>query len=144
MLGTNSLEKLCFKIIQQDGTTVDPDTTGKKEETVLPEESLAKSDSLVTDTQHIQPNKMEVRNAPQEKTSESEVVHQVSLSKTLRLGPRQTQMAKVHVSSELSTQVFQVGRVSPSKELECQQCDLLEGLWEGTHEFEVHQLLIGD
>ena len=46
-------------------------------------------------------------------------------------------MAKVRVSSELTLQVFQIGRVSPSKELECQQCNLLEGLWEGTHEFEV-------
>ena len=80
VLGTNSLEKLGFKITQQDGTMVDPDTTGKKVETVLPEESPAKSDSFVADTQHIQPHKMEVRNAPQ-------VVYQVSLSKILRLGP---------------------------------------------------------
>ena len=73
----------------------------------------------------------------QEETSEPEVVYQVSLSKNLRLGPRQTQMAKVHIRSELWPQVLQVGRVSPSKELENQHCDLLEGLWEGAQEFEV-------
>ena len=33
--------------------------------------------------------------------------------------------------------MFHVGRVCPSKELEGQQCDLTEGLWEGALEFEV-------
>jgi len=46
-------------------------------------------------------------------------------------------MAKVHVSDGLPSQVFQVGRVCPSSELEGQQCDLLEGLWEGDKEFNV-------
>lgn len=41
------------------------------------------------------------------------------------------------MSSEFSLQVFEIGRVSPSRELECQQCDFLEGLWEGDEEFEV-------
>ena len=60
----------------------------------------------------------------------------ISLSKNLRLGPRQTKIAKVRVIDGLS-QVFHVGRVCPSKELEGQQCDLTEGLWEGVQEFKV-------
>ena len=62
--------------------------------------------------------------------------HQISLSKNLRLGPCQTKIAKVRVVDGLS-QVFHIGRVRPSKELESQQCDLTEGLWEGAQEFEV-------
>ena len=50
---------------------------------------------------------------------ESEVEHQISLCKNLRLGPRQTQIAKVQVDGELS-QVFHIGRVCPSKEREGQ------------------------
>ena len=57
-------------------------------------------------------------------------MYHVVLSHKLKLGPLQTQVAKVQVDDELS-QVLQMGRLIPSNELESQHCHLLERLWEG-------------
>ena len=127
VLGTNSLKDLGFEITQPNGTAVDPHVTGEGEKTVTTDSPV---ETNSTDTP---PSKTEVQPMP---VKESEVEHQISLCKNLRLGPHQTQIVKVHVNGELS-QVFHIGRVCPSKELESQQCDLTEGLWEGAHEFEV-------
>ena len=127
VLGTNSLKDLGFEITQPNGTAVDPHVTSEGEKTVTTDSPV---ETNSTDTP---PSETEVQPMP---VKESEVEHQISLCKNLRLGPRQTQIVKVHVNGELS-QVFHIGRVCPSKELESQQCDLTEGLWEGAHEFEV-------
>ena len=52
------------------------------------------------------------------------------VSHKLKLGPLQTQVAKVQVDDDLPP-VLQIGKLIPSKELESQQCDLQEHLWEG-------------
>ena len=123
----NSLQYLGFEITQPNGTAVDPHVTGEGEKTVTTDSPV---ETNSTDTP---PSETEVQPMP---VKESEVEHQISLCKNLRLSPRQTQIVKVHVNGEL-LQVFHIGRVCPSKELESQQCDLTEGLWEGAHEFEV-------
>ena len=65
-----------------------------------------------------------------------ESVYHVVVSHKLKIGPLQTQVAKVQVDDELP-QVLQIGRLIPSKELEFQHCDLLERLWEGDKEIEI-------
>ena len=137
VLGTNSLDDLGFKITQHDGITVESDNIDKEEETVLPEESPTGVNVDVAGAHSTHPSKTEVEEVSREQKDHSEIEHQVTLSKSLRLGSQQTQLAKVHVSDGLLSQVFQVGRVCPSSELEGQQCDLLEGLWEDDKEFNV-------
>ena len=127
VLGTNSLRDLGFEITQPNGTAVDPQVTGEGEK-------IATTDSLLeTSSTDTPPSETVVQPVS---VKESEMEHQISLCKNLRLGPRQTQIAKVQVNGEL-LRVFHIGRVCPSKELEGQQCDLTEGLWERAQEFEV-------
>ena len=65
-----------------------------------------------------------------------ESVYHVAVSHKLKLGPLQTQVAKVQVNDKLP-QVLQIGRLIPSKELESQHCDLLEHPWEGDKESKI-------
>ena len=79
----------------------------------------------------------EVEESSHDEKQLPESVHHVVLSHKLKLGPLQTQVAKVQVDDELP-QVLQIGRlIIPSKELESQHCDLLEHLWEGDKEVEI-------
>ena len=127
VLGTNNLRDLSFEITQPNRTAVDPQVTGEGEK-------IATTDSLLeTSSTDTPPGETVVQPAS---VKEPEVEHQISLRKNLRLGPCQTQIAKVQVNGELS-RVFHIERVCPSKELEGQQCDLTEGLWEVAQEFEI-------
>ena len=87
VLGTNQFGRSGFKITQQDGTTVDSDV-GKEKEPIQPEESPA--EPCTADTQPNEPGKTEIEPTPQEWSKESGV-EQISLSRNLRLGPRETQ-----------------------------------------------------
>ena len=72
----------------------------------------------------------------QDEKHSPEPVYHVVLNHKLKLELRQTQMTRVQVNDELS-QVLQIGRVIPSKELESQKCDILKHLWEGDKEVEI-------
>lgn len=136
ILGTNSLESLGFKITQQDGTTVGSETTSRRKETMLTESSAA-TDLPVSTVQPSHLSMAEVESTLQEQANKPEAVHPVLLSRNLRIGPLQTRMVRVHVGDALPLGSFRLGRVHSSRQLESQQCDHLEGLWEGTQQFEV-------
>ena len=116
-----------YKITQTHGAEITPHVPGEEGKTVTTDSPVEASSIDAP------PRDAEAQPKFAQKPGED---HQISLSKNLRLGPCQTKIAKVHVVDGLS-QVFHIGRVCPSKELEGQQCDLTEGLWEGAQEFEV-------
>ena len=120
------LSDLGFEITQTNGAVINH-VIGEEEKSVTTDPPVETS-SIDTP-----PSTTEVQPTFVQKPGEEPLI---SLSKNLRLGPRQTKIAKVRVIDGLS-QVFRVGRMCLSEELEGQQCDLTEGLWEGALEFKV-------
>ena len=101
VLGTNGLRDLGFEITQTNGATINPHVMGEEEKSVTTDPPVETS-SIDTP-----PSTTEVQPTFVQKPGEEP---QISLSKNLRLGPRQTKTAKVRVIDGLS-QVFHVGRV---------------------------------